>query len=432
MAVYKKLVILHDTIMIIIRLIRESYLFAIQALVGNKLRTILSLLGITIGIFAIIFVLTTVDSMEKTIRDSMQSLGRNTIFVQKWPWGFGGEYEWWEYMNRPRVNYDEMKELKDRVNGELAMAFMASANRTVKYRGQYVENTRVMGISHDYNKIENLAIQRGRYFTPSESRLGANVIILGYDLAKGLFPRSNPVGKELQVFGRRLTVIGFIEKKGINNFGMSPDQQAYIPVSFLEQVIDIRYRDAGQAILTQPAENVMADMFIGELNASMRAIRSLKPGEKDNFAINEVDVASQNLSRIFGTVSAAGWFIGLIAIFVGGFGIANIMFVSVRERTNIIGIQKALGAKNYFIMLQFLFEAVILSLIGGLLGLFFVWLITLILADVEIVNVEFTLYLNQANIFLGLIVSVIVGVVAGIVPAWSASRLDPVEAIRTN
>lgn len=418
--------------MILLRLIRESYLFAIQALVSNKLRTLLSLLGITIGIFAIIFVLTTVDSMEKTIRDSMQSLGKSTIFIQKWPWGYGnGEYQWWEYMNRPQVSYEDLRELQDRVSGAKALAFISSSQKTVEYRERNISDVSIVGVSHDYNKIESITIQQGRYFTASESRLGSNVVILGYDIAKGLFPRSSPVGKKVDIFGRKLTVIGYIEKKGMNNFGMSPDEQILCPVNFLRTVVNLRYFGSNQSIMTRPADNVPAQVYIGELRAAMRSIRSLKPGEKDNFAINEVDVASENLDQLFSSISVIGWFIGGISIFVGIFGIANIMFVSVKERTKIIGIQKALGSKNYFILLQFLFEAIILSVIGGLLGLFFVWLITLLLSDIQFADIEFKLYLNQANIMLGLFVSIIGGMVAGIAPAFQAARMNPVEAIRT-
>lgn len=417
--------------LILVRLIRESYAFAIQSLVSNKLRTILSLLGITIGIFAIIFVLTTVDSMERTIRDSMQSLGKSTIFIQKWPWGYGGEYHWWEYVNRPRVSYEEMQELQDRIQGDEAIAFMANTSKTIEYRDKNISDISISGVSFKYNKLENLNIKQGRYFTPSESSLGSNVAILGYDVADQLFPNTSPVGKTIRVFGRKLTVIGYIEKMGMDNFGMSTDEQVITPVMFLRNVVDLQNNPMSQSIMTRAREDIDPDMFKGELKAAMRNIRSIRPDEKDNFAINEVDVASKNLNNLFSTVSIVGWFIGGIAIFIGGFGIANIMFVSVKERTKIIGIQKALGSKNYFILLQFLFEAVILSIIGGLVGLFFVWLTTLILADIQFANIEFNLYLDQANIILGLTVSLIVGVFSGIVPAFQASRMNPVEAIRT-
>lgn len=417
--------------LILLRLIRESYILAIQSLVANKLRTILSLLGITIGIFAIIFVLTTVDSMERTIRESMQSLGKSTIFIQKWPWGYGGEYHWWEYVNRPQVSYEEMQELQDRIRGDEAMAFMASTSKTVEYRDNNIANISVLGVSYEYNKLEKLNIREGRYFSSSESSLGSNVAILGYDIAQQLFPNANAIGKNIRIFGRKLTVIGYIEKMGMDNFGMSTDEQVIIPIMYLRSSIDLRNNDMNQSIMTRPAENVDAAMFKGELKAAMRNMRSIRPDEKDNFAINEVDVASENLARLFSTINIVGWFIGGISIFIGGFGIANIMFVSVKERTKIIGIQKALGSKNYFILLQFLFEAIILSIIGGLVGLFLVWLATLLLADVQLFNMAFNLYLDQSNIILGLSVSIIVGIFSGIIPAVQASRMNPVEAIRT-
>ncbi|MCF8217702.1 MAG: ABC transporter permease [Bacteroidales bacterium] len=417
--------------LIILRLIRESYIFAIQSLIANKLRTILSLLGITIGIFAIIFVLTTVDSMERTIRESMQSLGKSTIFIQKWPWGYGGEYHWWEYVNRPMVSYEEMQELQDRVRGDEAMAFMASTSKTVEYRDKNISNITIMGVSYEYNQLESINIREGRYFTPSESSLGSNMAILGHDVADKLFPGTSAIGKSIKIFGRKLTVIGYIEKMGMDNFGMSTDKQVLVPVMYLRSIMDLRNNSMNQSIMTRPAEGVDAAMFKGELKAAMRNMRSIRPDEKDNFAINEVDVASKNLASLFSTISVVGWFIGGISIFIGGFGIANIMFVSVKERTKIIGIQKALGSKNYFILLQFLFEAIILSVIGGLVGLFFVWLTTLLLADIQFANIEFKLYLDQSNIILGLTVSIIVGIFSGIIPAIQASRMNPVEAIRT-
>ena len=369
--------------------------------------------------------------MERTIRESMQSLGKSTIFIQKWPWGYGGEYQWWEYINRPMVSYEEMQELQDRIRGDEAMAFMANTSKTVEYRDNNISNISVLGVSYEYNQLEKLKIREGRYFSPSESSLGSNVAILGYDIAEKLFPNATAIGKNIKIFGRKLTVVGYIEKMGMDNFGMSTDEQVIIPVMYLRSIIDLRNNRMNQSIMTRPAEGIDAAMFKGELKAAMRNMRSIRPDEKDNFAINEVDVASKNLASLFSTISIVGWFIGGISIFIGGFGIANIMFVSVKERTKIIGIQKALGSKNYFILLQFLFEAIILSIIGGLVGLFLVWLTTLLLADVQLFNMAFKLYLDQANIILGLSVSIVVGIFSGIIPAIQASRMNPVEAIRT-
>lgn len=426
-----KFLYLYPAFMIIFRLIRDSSKFAIQSLTNNKLRTILSLLGITIGIFAIIFVLTTVDSMEKTIKDSMRSLGRSTIFIQKWPWGFGGEYQWWEYMNRPVVSLQEMQQLQTRVNGAEAFAFLAGTNGSPKYRDRYISRVDVLGISHDYNRLEDLNMKQGRYFTLAENQRGGNVSLLGFDIASELFPNSNPVGKQISLYGRKITVIGVIEKKGLSNFGDSPDEQILLPINYFRTIFDLQNESLNPTIMTRARKEVPLDFFNGELKAVLRSLRSLAPNEKDNFAINEVNVASENLNKMFNTISLVGWFIGGIAIFVGGFGIANIMFVSVKERTKIIGIQKAIGAKNYFILLQFLFESIILSLIGGLLGLIFVWISTLLLADINVGGMEFALYLNQSNIILGLTVSITVGILAGITPALQAARINPVEAIRT-
>ncbi|MFO8088032.1 MAG: ABC transporter permease [Bacteroidales bacterium] len=426
-----KILYLYRAVMIIFRLIRDSSRFAIQALTNNKLRTLLSLLGITIGIFAIIFVLTTVDSMEKTIKDSMRSLGRSTIFIQKWPWGFGGEYQWWEYMNRPVVTLKEMQQLENRVQGAEAFAFLAGTNGVPKYRDRHIASVDILGVSHNYNKLEDLNLSEGRYFTFAESQRGGNVSLLGFDVASELFPNSSPIGKQIRLYGRKITVAGVIEKKGLSNFGDSPDEQILLPVNYLRTIFNLKNENLNPTIMTRARKEVPLEFFNGELTAVMRSLRSLPPNEKDNFAINEVNVASENLNKMFNTMSLIGWFIGGIAIFVGGFGIANIMFVSVKERTKIIGIQKAIGAKNYFILLQFLFESVILSLIGGLLGLFFVWISTVVLADIDVGGMEFTLYLNQSNILLGLAVSITVGILAGITPALQAAHINPVEAIRT-
>ena len=410
---------------LILRLIRESYLFAFQEIKVNKVRTILSLLGITIGIFCIISVFTIFDSMENSIRKSIASLGNNVLYVQKWPWAMGGDYPWWKYWQRPEASLDDTREIEKRSNLADAVAFMVQVNKMVKYHNNYIENIGVMGVSHDFGKLWNFELSEGRYFSVTESSSGTNIALIGADIASDLFREGNPVGKNIKIFGRNIEVIGVIAKEGEDFFGNSDDKTVYLPVNFFKTVVELR--DIGATIAVKAKPMVSNDELRDELTGLMRSIRKLKPSAEDNFAINETDIISKGFDSLFKVIATVGWIIGGFSLLVGGFGIANIMFVSVRERTNIIGIQKALGAKNYFILCQFLFEAIFLSLIGGVFGLLIILILTTIVSN----TTSFHLILTQGNIILGIGVSAIIGLISGILPANSASRLDPVEAMRT-
>lgn len=414
--------------MIFLGLFRESILFALQALGANKLRTFLSLLGITIGIFAIITVFTVVDSLEQNLRKSVKSLGDDVVFIQKWPWDFDSNYPWWKYMNRPVPEYNELDEIVNRCDGAQAAAFVISSNITLKYKSSSIENVNITCASHEYDKVKNFEISEGRYFTDIESAAGRPVAIIGDALAEGLFPNQSPLGETVKINGAKAVVIGVFKKEGESILGGTSDNEVLVPINYARNLIDIRDEDLDPQIRVRAKPGISNDELISELTGLMRSIRKTKPRTENDFALNQTSLISNQFDSLFDIVGVAGWIIGGFSILVGGFGIANIMFVSVKERTNIIGIQKSLGAKNYFILLQFLFESVFLSLLGGMIGLFIVFIITLLAGD----SFGMEISLSQSNIILGLTISILIGVVSGFVPAYGASQLDPVEAIRSN
>jgi len=414
--------------MLFFRLLKESVFFATHAIIANRLRTLLSLLGISIGIFAIISVFTVVDSLEKNIRNSIESLGDNVVFVQKWPWEFGGDYKWWQYLSRPNVSLKEMNEVGKRSQYAESVVFSASTITTVEYLNTSIEGIAVITASHDYNKVRSFDISEGRYFSETESVHGTNVTIIGADLKEKLFASAYPLDKTIKILGRKVRVIGVFNKEGEDTFGNSADNTILVPVNFIRNIIDIRSENYNPMLWVKAKKGISNEALIDELRGIMRSIRKIKPLADDNFALNETSLLSKGFDGLFAIIALAGWIIGGFSILVGGFGIANIMFVSVKERTGLIGIQKSVGAKNYFILFQFLFEAIFLCIIGGCAGLIIIFAGTLIvnlLSDMKI-------YLTWSNIMLGLNVSAIIGLISGFLPAYMASRLNPVDAIRSN
>jgi putative ABC transport system permease protein len=411
--------------MLFFKLTFESIRFAWQAIKSNILRTILSLLGVTVGIFSIIGVYTLVDSLEANIKQSLNSVGDKTIYVDKFPWQFGeGEYPWWRYFQRPRPKYSEFKYLKENLENANSVTIMDFTITPAKFKNSSY-NALCQGISFDFNVVSDVPIIKGRYFTSSEIDAGRSVTVIGAEVAESLFGDVDPLGKQLKLKGENFTVIGVQDKKGkqLVDVGGNPDTKVFIP--FIKHKRLFSSGNLYGIISVQAFESdEKMEKLENEIKGKMRTIRGLRPLEEDNFALNRPDAAASFLTSIFGSLRAGGFVIGLFALLIGGFGIANIMFVSVKERTNIIGIQKSLGAKNYFILFQFLFEAVFLCVIGGLFGLLIVYLASFInLGSLDIV-------LTSGNIIFGLIISSIIGVVAGVVPASQAAAMDPVTAIR--
>lgn len=409
-----------------LRLLKESLSFAINALRNNKLRTLLSLLGVTIGIFSIIAVLAAVDSLDRKISKDLSSLDKNTIYLMKFCFG-PSEIPQWKREQFPNVKYDEYIALKNSLNNTQQVGYQLFVNReSLKYDSKTVADVNMVPSSYEMVDIDGLTFDRGRFYTESESNSGAPVIVLGYEIADGLFGSDDPVGKSIRLYGQRFTVIGVMTKMGAGFFGDSNDTSVYFPANFLRRM----YGDSDAmtpVIVLKPVKGVDMDAYKAEVAQKLRAIRGMKAGEIDNFFVNVLSGFTDFIDGILGQMNVVGWIISGFSLLVGGFGIANIMFVSVKERTNLIGIQKSLGAKNRFILFQFLFEAIILSVIGGIIGLLMVWGIALVLTKV----LDFEFVLSFGNIILGTTLAAIIGLISGILPAISAANLDPVEAIRT-
>ena len=413
---------------IYLRVLRESFNFAINALTTNKLRTFLSLLGVTIGIFSIIAVLAAVDSLKNEINDSISSLDNSTIIIMRFNFG-PSDVPRWKSEQFPDVSYEEYQYIKRNVPNTKAVSFTLNVPRTaIKYEENSISNVDVGAITHEYYDIESLQIAEGRFFNEAESNSGTPVIVLGDEIAKTLFSSSSPLGKKIRLYGRKFTVIGVLKKEGSGLFGESKDTTVLLPVNMARKIFGDNNKSTFPQIIVKPEKGIDNEGYIADLTQKIRMARGLKPDDINDFFINQLKGFKDVIDDITGTMNGIGWVISGFSLLVGGFGIANIMFVSVKERTNLIGIQKSLGAKNKFILFQFLFEAVILSLIGGLIGLILVFIVSVIASSF---SGDFNFVLSPWNMFLGTAISAIIGLISGIIPAISASKLDPVEAIRT-
>lgn len=415
--------------LVYLRLIKESFSFAMSALRNNKLRTLLSLLGVTIGIFSIIAVLAAVDSLDQKFKKDLSGLDNKSIFLFKYCFG-PSDVPDWKIDQFPNVNYDEYNYIKNNVKDAEAVCFQFFTNReSVKHDEKTANSVSIKPCTYEFIDIEKLDFEEGRFFNEQESNSGKNCVVLGNEIAEVLFENQDPIDKEVRLYGQKFTVIGVLKKVGdrMISFGSNPDNTLYVPVNKIRGMFGDNNDKFTPIIIIRPLADANLDDFTAEVTQKLRLKRALKSSDEDNFFVNVLKGATDQIDGIISSMNFGGWIIAGFSLLVGGFGVANIMFVSVKERTNLIGIQKSLGAKNRFILFQFLFEAVILCVIGGFIGIILVWLIALLLTSV----LDFDFVLSFFNICLGTGLAIIIGLISGILPALSAAKLDPVEAIRS-
>jgi len=377
-----------------------------------------------VGIFMISAVFAVVDSLEDNLRGTFDILDGDVLFVQKWPWSNEDDYPWWTYIQRPESSLREAEALQNRLTKAQAIAYQETATVAPEAEGNFLEGVELVSATHAYNRVISLDIAAGRYFTEPESEAGRAVAVIGADVAEVLFGQQTAIGKRLKIRGVSVEVIGIFRKEGASLFGNGMDRLILVPALLGDRLIAV---SNGAEILVKCATGVPNAELRAEVTRHMRALRGLAPGEEDDFSINEMDMLTGILDAIFVQVEVGGWFIGLFAILVGCFSIANIMFVSVRERTRIIGIQKAIGARSRFILMQFLFEAVALCVFGAVFALA---AIGLLVAGVNAANLGFELSMHPSRVLMALGVAVVSGLIAGVAPARAAARMEPVEAMR--
>lgn len=413
------------------QIIITSITQALQELRVNKLRTSLSLLGITIGIFCIIAVLTVVDSMKNNIKQEMATLGSDVLYVGRWPWmDEGGEYKWWEFWRRPSMTMKELQAIEKNVpSAQMATLCFNANGQTLKHNDIEISGISVYAVTENFDQLQNIEIANGRYLSIAELNGGTNTVVIGDEAYRQLFPgATDPIGDVISLKGKKFTVVGVMKKVGQNMAGFDFDEGMIIPYLSASSLYDLHDLSYDPSLIIKASENSTINEMKYEVEGVLRQVRKTRPGEGNDFAMNQLSQVTERLDLLFGTINFIGWVIAGFSLLVGGFGIANIMFVTVKERTKIIGLKKAIGARPLSILMEFLVEAITLCLTGGIIGIVVVLLLSLVMNY----GFDFPITLSLKNFFIGISISAIVGILAGFIPARSASKLDPVVAIRSH
>lgn len=410
-------------------IIASGFNMALQELWKNKLRTFLSLFGITIGIFCIIGVLATVNSLEQNIQNEIKGLGTNTIYLDKWDYSAGGgpDFPWWKYVKRPSPKFDELKQIKERAPSAKYVAFKIEAQDNISFENTVLSGVKIYGVSNEFQYIQPVDISYGRYISDADFEYGNNTVVIGNEIAEKLLGNGETaVGKPISIRGKKGIVVGVFKKQGKSMIGgWDFDASIVIPYKFALTIMDEKRSDP--LIMIQGQANLNSKALKDDLTGVVRAIHKLNPTQENDFTLNDINDFSAAVSQAFSSLNIGGWAIAALSLIVGMFGVANIMFVTVRERTGQIGLKKAIGAKKRVILGEFLLESAFLCIVGGLIGLLLVFVLTQILSGA----LHFPVYISIGNMIMAISICIIVGIMAGFIPASQAAKMDPVVAIRS-
>ena len=395
----------------------ENFFISLSAVFANKTRSMLTALGIVIGVVSVTMMGTLISGLDRTFENSMSWLGKDILYVSRYEWF--GDMEWWEVRNRPRIRTDYVEKVKERSKYALAVAPVMQRGAELS-RDEKKTRTEIFGTNEDYMETITTNIAEGRFFSKNEDRSGSRVTVIGNEIKEAFFGEMNPIGEYIKIDNIKFRVIGVLEKQGKFLGLFSVDKQAILPIGAYNRIFSKR----GWMRLSIKIPKDKIEEGLDEISSIMRHIRGLKPNQKNDFAINQTKAFEKNYNTLKLAIGGTGTFITLLSLVVGGIGVMNIMFVSVKERTREIGVRKAIGATRAMILGQFLMEAVTICLIAGLLGLSISYILSMFLNKIFPSNLDLTLAMFS------ILMSIIVGVVSGIIPSYRAANLDPIDSLR--
>jgi putative ABC transport system permease protein len=402
--------------------LREGFMIALQSILANKGRSFLTMLGIIIGIWAVVTMSTAIKGIDNSFQKGISSLGSDVLYIDKWAWF--NNVEWWKVRNRKKITMEQFEKFKSLATMPLATAPVINSRQTVKFGENSLESVFLNGSNADYVKTTNFTFDLGRFYNDIESKASREVVVIGSEVANKLFPRGDALDKDIKIGGVTFRVVGVLTEQGSFILGaFNPDNQVFVPIGTIFKyfmgeshgTITINVRAQSPALVEETKI---------EAEGIMRKVRSLMAGDEDDFSINQQEALMDNYNKVVGVIQIAGLFITGLSLFVGAIGIMNIMFVSVKERTREIGVRKAIGAKRRTILSQFLLESASICLMGGLVGLI------IAIATSLVLNRFFPTSIQLNAVVLAIGISLATGVAAGLAPAYTAAKMDPVDALR--